>query len=158
MNHASVITGGQRSGERPLKLLNCKIFCIFRSNIISMLYVFGQEGGHWHHRNDIMLVSTNLVYEGGEVKKISSLKFVLTCSWLCFPSSSSTRLLLPQEVFPDLWPCQEELPGREEGFRHPGQRWQWVYWGGRAQVSQRPVHWPKPVSACPSDAMRDQTS
>lgn len=50
-------------------------------------------------------------------------------------SSTSTWLLLPQEVFPAVWPLQEEPPGCEEGFWDPGQRCQWFYWGGRTQVS-----------------------
>lgn len=52
-------------------------------------------------------------------------------------SSPSTRLLLSQEVFPAVWAQQEERPGREEGFWDPGQRWQRLHWGGRAEVSSQ---------------------
>lgn len=55
--------------------------------------------------------------------------------WFRPLSSSSTWLLLPEEVLPGVWPHQEEPPGGEEGLFHPGQRWQRFHRGGRAQVS-----------------------
>lgn len=54
---------------------------------------------------------------------------------LLVTSVCSHRQFLPQEVLPDVWPLQEEPPGHQEGLRHPGQRRQRLYWGGRAQVS-----------------------
>ena len=54
-----------------------------------------------------------------------------------FHLSPSTRLLHSQEVFPAVWSHQEEPPGREEGFRDPGQWCQRLHWGEWAQVSER---------------------